>query len=573
MKTGAARIDITPPADRLGMLGYGMSNHVAQRIQTKLYARAFYVDPGDGAGPPLAIAVAEIAFITPALRRKTLEILHRDYPDTGLSDQAVLLCAQHTHSAPGGYSHHPFYNITTPGLKPDILELFAGGMAQAIGEAHKNRREGSIRLGRGQMEPEREVAFNRSVRAYNRNTDVEPVSEADRHLAVDREMTLLQFLDAGGRPMGSLNWFAVHTTSMPNTSYKVHSDNKGYAALYLEDHHRDTPGYVAAFAQGCAGDVTPNFVFDKTARHNRYWNGPYEDHDRNTLFNGRHQFEKARDIESDLRDTDALESVTDAVLQWKDMSRIDIEEQFSGGVGGACTSPSCLGVDMFAGTFTDGLGFPEAFTPVIRSLSRTVRTYEETVSRLFRNDRSEAQQRKFRAQGIKDILLETGDNRILGTSDIKNFMLPEGVDKTIGRLKHFARKGAFDQIPMTPQVLTFQLVRIGRLALVALPFEITTVAGSRLKSALEGLLARAGMTEVVICPYANTFNGYITTYEEYQEQMYEGGHNAFGQWALAAVTQVCYRLAEQFVREPGGRAVLSDTPWQPRTGDLEKLVF
>lgn len=573
MKTGAARIDVTPPADRAGMLGYGMSDHLVRGIKTKLYARAFYVEPGGNAGPPVAIAVIEIAFITPALRKRTLEILHRDYPDTGLTDHTVMLTAQHTHSAPGGYSHHPFYNITTPGLRPGILELFAGGMARAIGEAHKNRREGSIRLGRGLMEPEREVAFNRSVKAYNRNNDVEPVSESDRHLAVDREMTLLQFLDAGGRPLGSLNWYAVHTTSMPNTSHKVHSDNKGYAALYLEDHHHDNPDYVAAFAQGCAGDVTPNFEYDKTARFNRYWNGPYEDHDRNALFNGRHQFEKAREIESQLLETDALEAVTDAVLQWKDMGRIDVDGQFSGGVGGACTSPSCLGVDMFAGTFTDGLGFPEGLTPVVRSLSRTVRAYEETLSRLFRNDRSKAQQRKFRAQGIKDILLETGENRILGTSDIKNFVLPEGVDKTIGRLKHFARKGAYDRIPMTPQVLTFQLLRIGRLALVALPFEMTTVAGKRLKAALEGVLARAGMTEIVICPYSNTFNGYITTFEEYQEQMYEGGHNAFGQWALAAVTQVCHRLAEQFVRDPGSRLIESDVPWQPAAGDLEKLMF
>lgn len=47
-------------------------------------------------------------------------------------------------------------------------------------------------------------------------------------------MTQLQFIAADGRPLGVINWFAVHPTSMNNTNKLVSSDNVGYAAVLFE---------------------------------------------------------------------------------------------------------------------------------------------------------------------------------------------------------------------------------------------------------------------------------------------------------------------------------------------------
>lgn len=47
-------------------------------------------------------------------------------------------------------------------------------------------------------------------------------------------MTQLQFIAADGRPLGVINWFAVHPTSMNNTNRLVSSDNVGYAAVLFE---------------------------------------------------------------------------------------------------------------------------------------------------------------------------------------------------------------------------------------------------------------------------------------------------------------------------------------------------
>lgn len=47
-------------------------------------------------------------------------------------------------------------------------------------------------------------------------------------------MTQLKFIAADGHPMGVINWFAVHPTSMNNTNRLVSSDNVGYASILFE---------------------------------------------------------------------------------------------------------------------------------------------------------------------------------------------------------------------------------------------------------------------------------------------------------------------------------------------------
>ena len=51
---------------------------------------------------------------------------------------------------------------------------------------------------------------------------------------VDRKMVQLNFHDAEDKPIGILNWFAVHPTSMPKTNRLISGDNKGAASLMME---------------------------------------------------------------------------------------------------------------------------------------------------------------------------------------------------------------------------------------------------------------------------------------------------------------------------------------------------
>ena len=50
----------------------------------------------------------------------------------------------------------------------------------------------------------------------------------------DKDMVQLKFVSTGGQPLGVINWYAVHCTSMNNTNSYISSDNKGYAGLLFE---------------------------------------------------------------------------------------------------------------------------------------------------------------------------------------------------------------------------------------------------------------------------------------------------------------------------------------------------
>jgi neutral ceramidase len=47
-------------------------------------------------------------------------------------------------------------------------------------------------------------------------------------------MVQLKLVREDGVPLGAINWFAVHPTSMNNTNTLVSSDNVGYAAVLFE---------------------------------------------------------------------------------------------------------------------------------------------------------------------------------------------------------------------------------------------------------------------------------------------------------------------------------------------------
>lgn len=77
-----------------------------------------------------------------------------------------------------------------------------------------------------------DAGVNRSPSAYLNN----PTAERSKYkYDVDKEMTLLKFVDSEWGPVGSFNWFATHGTSMSRTNSLISGDNKGAAARFMED--------------------------------------------------------------------------------------------------------------------------------------------------------------------------------------------------------------------------------------------------------------------------------------------------------------------------------------------------
>src|SRR4051812_43648503 len=327
---GTGRGDITAFVKGAGMLGYGIHYNTMESIETPLSARAFiFIDKVSG--KKICFVNCELAFITIAIKKGVLKNLERHYPEYIYDEDNLMITAQHTHSGPSGYSYYGLYNLSTPGFVMEIYKKIVDGIVEAIVAAERNLKPAKLFWTTGAMEPDKEVAYNRSVPAYNRNPEVNPkITFEQRHLALDREMTLMKVLDEDGTELGSINWFGVHPTNLPNTNSKLCYDNKGYAAEYLEKHfaEKGNPNYIGVFAQGTCGDVTPRMVYHPVYPFQRgQWEGKYPDDLESAKFNGRLQFEKAKEVaESPVQQS--IEGGIDYELMYVNFTDITCDPKF-----------------------------------------------------------------------------------------------------------------------------------------------------------------------------------------------------------------------------------------------------
>ncbi len=554
LKIGIGKADITAFYEDAGMLGYAMYFHIMRGVESPLNARAYVFE---NEANKVCFVNCELCFITPSIKTGVLRQLTENHPHLNYTDQTLMISAQHTHCAPGGYSHYPLYNTSIPGYIDKVYEKIVTGIVSSILNAENNKQLGIIKIGRSSFAKEQPVSFNRSIKAYNRNPEVKQVTFENRHLATDREMVLLQFESEEGEPLGSINWFAVHTTNLPNNFLKISADNKGFASTYLEEDMESTnANYTAAFAQGACGDVSARYIYNSKHPFTRgKYEGKFPDDVESSKYNGHLQFEKAKDIIKNIKNNEDAGNQVDAAILYTDFGNIDIDPKFTDGKNDCLTSPSCMGVAFLEGSKYDGPGMHPIVGFFARGLSKSIRAVQlATIP--FRNDNDKkAVKRKVNAQGTKSIVLESSKNTIFSARHPKRFIIPGFIDETIRNLKLFDELGAYNIRPFTPQVLPVQMIQLGNIAICGIPFEITTVASWRLKKTIEDILLNndKGIEHIILAPYSNAYSGYITTYEEYQQQDYEGGHCVFGQWSLNALQQQCYELSQQLLKPQNER--------------------
>jgi neutral ceramidase len=113
----------------------------------------------------------------------------------------------------------------------------------------------------------------------------------------------------------------------------------------------------------------------------------------------------------------------------------------------------------------------------------------------------------------------------------------------------------------SPEILPFQVFRIGSVAIVGIPGEMTMQAGRRLEAAVRAVLLPLGVQRVLLTGLANEYSGYITTPEEYPSQQYEGASTLFGRLTFDAYREAFQDLG---VAMASGKTVRSGPP----AGDL-----
>jgi neutral ceramidase len=548
LEVGAAKSEITVWKPGLGMMGWGMLENRCERVTTPLHARAFVLRDVQ-AGSRLALVCVELCFVSIALRERVCELLRTDHPELGLDVGNVMMMATHTHSGPGGYTHYPFYNVTIPGFAAEVLEGLASKIAEAVAAAAQACAPAEVRYAEEAFAPEHEVAFNRSVQAYNLNTDVTPLGPDEAHLALDRTLRLLRFDTVDGRPIGSINWFAVHCTNVHSDNTGIHFDNKGYAAQIAE---ADQAVGIAAFAQGATGDVTPNF-----RRHpgRPFVRGKYPDDDASARFNGQLQADQALRVLCAAARAPAQPARLEHAHAFADIADTAVDPRFVGGREGLRTSSAEIGMAMFFGT-EEGPGLPRQLRFLQKVVARTRRFLGRTATDAER-DRSQAE---------KIPWVESGRRRIMGLQRLRRLPLPWNLHASLRMLRELDRDDPHCK-PWTPNVLPAQLFKIGNIVIAAVPAELTTVSGRRLRESIRQTL---GADEVVLAGYANAYAGYVTTPEEYALQDYEGASTHFGKWTLPAWQTVFDDLAARLLGSEHGLHAPDDEP-RPHVFTTEEL--
>lgn len=566
--------DMTGPAGDSISAGYEDPTHVLRGIHIRQFARAFALrSPCNGRS--VVIAVAETGFMTQGTRQTVMDLIAADPELSPHYDaQNVMLSATHTHSGPGGEAHHTAYNLFRLGYDDYVHEIYTQALYRAIRQAHRNLEahpeSGRVRLQLGEL---LDANTNRSEPAYARNPAEERaqwLNARGEEVNVDKRMLQLRFERADGRPIGLINWFGVHTTSMGTESPLVSSDNKGLAAVTFErimqTDYSAPDGkdrFVAAFAQADEGDASPNLCYREF---------PFPDSRigcganrlEGTAAHGVKQLARAIElfdgggplltggIDSRLfhAQMDAIE-ISDPVILASLRHPDDLDEPIKRTCTAALGYSMAAGAEDNRGPAQEGISC-ETIDPV-SSLSADIQLVLDTVAA----NATAGGYPTIPAQtfgGVVGCAYTGGLGTIPGLPDAdyschaeKPILFPIGTTEFISNA-----------------ALPLQIVTLGNLAVVALPWEVTTTSARRIHDTVMAELRGAGIEYAVVASLSNDFVQYLTTREEYAAQQYEGASTHFGPWTLAAVQQEVRKLAISL--RDGAPAPTGATPTRSEPG-------
>ena len=230
-KAGAARRDITPK-ESVPMWGYGARHDaLSTGVLDPLYAAAVVIQAGTN---KLAIVGLDLGR---APAEKSLQIIRQRIKAEAGIDYSFI-AGSHTH-------HGPVLELTDePGKGKGKFDAsiryykeMEDGIAGAIIEANSKLVPAKMALGSVRLE-----AFNR-----NRHTKFEPKPS-------DRDLEVMRFDDAAGKPVAIVVNFTAHPTMIPAQTLKFSAD---YVGAMKETVEKELGG-TAIFMQGAAGDQSAN---------------------------------------------------------------------------------------------------------------------------------------------------------------------------------------------------------------------------------------------------------------------------------------------------------------------------
>jgi neutral ceramidase len=259
LRAGAARVDITPPADAaLPMAGYGGRTQGFKGIHDRIYVRAIVLDDG---ATQAAIVAWESLFVPDAVWTTTSK---RIADEIGIRPENLLLSAVHDHGAPTLAPNEPTPQQTA----------YRATVENAAVEAVRRARTGlqPARFGIGATKAY--VNVNRREFSPGRGWWLGYNDEGPS----DKTVTVLRFDDLTGKPIAFWINYPVHAVVMGPENYQITGDIAGATSRFVEQHFlgNDRPrsdmgmllrlrpeekgsgeGAIALWTSGAAGDQNP----------------------------------------------------------------------------------------------------------------------------------------------------------------------------------------------------------------------------------------------------------------------------------------------------------------------------
>lgn len=554
-KYAAGLGDITGATSGSSMAGYVDGDQISTGLIDRQHARAFVMTSScEGREGRVVIVQTDLGLMFTSIRQGVLDAIAEDDDLNGLyNSDNVVLNPSHSHSTAAGQSHHDAYHVLTGGHDAQNLAAAISGIVSAIRRAHSNlatATDGRILFNQAEL---LNGTTNRSVPAYLQNPEADRQAFLDvdgNEVRTNRMMTLLKLQRDNGKAVGMMNWYPIHVTSIYQNNTQLSSDNKGFAALRfeqdLESEHfspTDAEPFLAGFMQADEGDASPSlFIPDLTEAELRDLDGSAfraraggRTEPENALISGYKQYQHAKQLYDNANEALVGEvSAKSIMINWSTVQVANPSEYPEAlrpqapDVYEACSG--ALGVSM-AGGAEDGRG------PA--SEGQTCANFTDPAAVITLLEESfEAGQGGVLPSGL---LVPVGCDNV--AYDLLNYDCH--AEKPI--LFPLALPSPFNQPGSTqtlePQTLPIQIVTLGNLAIIALPWEVTTNSGRRIRTAVLDELEDSGIDHAVISGLSNGFAHYLTTREEYSVQNYEGASTVFGPWTQEAVNQEMVRLA------------------------------
>jgi hypothetical protein len=257
LRVGAARVDITPPADAaLPMSGYANRTQGFKGIHDDIFVRAIVLDDG---ATQVALIAWELLYVPDFV---WADVTAQVAAELGIRPENILFAAVHDHGAPT--------LATTPSNTADYTKKVEALAVEAVRRAKARLQPARFGIGTGAAY----LNINRRELTgaqgwwlgYNENGPS------------DKTVTVLRFEDMAGKPIAFLINYAVHAVVMGSENYQITGDLAGATSRFVEQHYlgKDHPrsdggprlrlrpeeksnddGPVAVWTSAAAGDQNP----------------------------------------------------------------------------------------------------------------------------------------------------------------------------------------------------------------------------------------------------------------------------------------------------------------------------